>query len=63
MVENGGKKMNHQKNAMKIGQIAQLLDAEYTIFDRMKIKKETIKRIGYASLIYISIMILFAILF
>lgn len=43
-------------------QTAQFLDAEYTIFDRMKIKKETIKRIGYASLIYISIMILFAIL-
>jgi hypothetical protein len=54
--------MNHQKNTMKIGQIAQFLDAEYTIFDRMKIKKETIKRIGYASLIYISIMFLFALL-
>ena len=54
--------MDHQENTMKIGQLAQMLDAEYTIFDRMKIKKETIKRIGYATLIYISIMAFFTIL-
>ncbi|HMA83534.1 MAG TPA: hypothetical protein VKP59_04830 [Candidatus Thermoplasmatota archaeon] len=51
--------MDHQDNTLKIGQLAQMLDAEYTIIQRMKIKKETIKRVGYALIFYASIMILF----
>lgn len=54
--------MDQDKNINKIGQIAQILDSEYTILERMKIKKETIKRIGYAMILYISFMFLFALL-
>ncbi len=55
-------RMDQDKNINKIGQIAQILDSEYTILERMKIKKETIKRIGYAMILYISFMFLFALL-
>jgi len=55
-------RMDQDKNIIKIGQIAQILDSEYTILERMKIKKETIKRIGYALILYISFMFLFALL-
>jgi hypothetical protein len=54
--------MKSEKNISNIGQIAQFLDAECTISERMKIKKETMKRVGYAILCYLSIMMLFGLL-
>ncbi|MBS3778012.1 MAG: hypothetical protein KGY65_08900 [Candidatus Thermoplasmatota archaeon] len=54
--------MNQDEHILQIGQLAQFLDAEYSILERMKLKKETLKRLGYALVIYISIMITFAIL-
>jgi hypothetical protein len=53
--------MEQEENIMTIGHLAQILDAEYTIAERMKIKKKTIKRLCCAFSIYIGIMILFAI--
>ena len=54
--------MNQDENVKKIGQLAQLLDAEYSILERMKLKKGTLKRLGYAIAIYIGIMITFTII-
>lgn len=54
--------MEKEKNIMKIGQLARILDAEYSMLERMRIKKETLKRLGYAFLLYIIIMIFFTIL-
>ena len=54
--------MQQEENIIKIGHLAQILDAEYTIVERMKIKKKTIKRLCGAFSIYIGIMILFAII-
>ena len=52
--------MSQDENIINIGQIAQYLDAEYSIIERMKIKKETVRRLAYAALLYISIMAVFA---
>jgi len=54
--------MNNEENITKIGHIAQILDAEYTTLERMKLKKESLIRLGYAFMIYIIIMYLFTII-
>ncbi len=54
--------MEVEENIQHIGQIAQSLDADYSMSDRMKIRKETLKRIGYAITCYITIMMLFALI-
>jgi len=43
-----------------IGYIAQLMDTEMTIFERMKIKRQTLKKITGAIGIYFLVMSLFA---
>jgi len=53
--------MDKNENVIQIGLLAQALDAEYSIFERMKIKKESLKRVGYAIGFYISVMIIFTI--
>ena len=55
--------MNQDEKINSIGHVAQILDAEYSIIERMKIKKETLTRLGYAGILYITIMIFFAIVF
>ena len=54
--------MQQEDNILKIGHLAQILDAEYTVLERMKIKKKTIIRVCGACTVYIGIMILFAII-
>ena len=54
--------MNNEKNVAKIGHIAQMLDAEYTTLERMKIKKESILRLCYAFIIYLVVMYLFTLI-
>jgi hypothetical protein len=54
--------MNQDENVKQIGQLAQLLDAEYSIVERMKLTKESVKRLSYASIVYISIMTIFALI-
>jgi hypothetical protein len=41
----------------EVGYLAKLIDEEMTIFERMKIKKSTFKRITLAILIYISVIV------
>jgi hypothetical protein len=53
--------MDQDENRVTIGHIAQYLDAEYSLFERMKIKKVTVRRLGYAVVLYICTMIFFAI--
>lgn len=62
MAKNGRINMNQDEHTLQIGQIAQFLDAEYSILERMKLKKETLKRLGYAIALYISTMITFMII-
>jgi hypothetical protein len=49
--------MNQDKNIKQIDKNAQLLDAEYSIVERMKLTKESVKRLSYASIVYIFILV------
>ena len=44
----------------EVGYFAKLIDEEMTIFERMKIKKSTLKRMAFAMLIYSTVMITFS---
>ena len=46
-------------NLDEIGCIAKLLDSELTIFERMKIKKSSLKKVSGAIVFYITTMIFF----
>jgi hypothetical protein len=54
--------MIQENNLIKIGQLAQILDKEYSMLERMKIKKNSLKRLAYAFAVYIVIMILFTLI-
>ena len=54
--------MNKEENILKIGHIAQTLDTEYTTLQRMKIKKESLRHLCYAFMIYLMVMYLFTFL-
>ena len=43
----------------EIGHIARILDTEMTMFERMKIKKNSLKKIFGALIFYTGVMILF----
>lgn len=43
----------------EVGYLAKLIDTEMTIFERMKIKKSTLKRMAFAMLIYTGVMLTF----
>ena len=45
----------------EIGSIARIIDAELTIFERMKIKKRSFKKLSGAIVFYLTIMIFFSI--
>lgn len=49
-------------DATRIGYIAQLIDAELTIFERMKIKKTTLYKITIAILFYGILMTVFSLI-
>ncbi len=46
----------------EVGYLAKLLDEEMSVFERMKIKRSTLKRMAFALLIYISVMITFSLM-
>lgn len=43
----------------EIGQIARILDTEMTMFERMRVKKKSLKKIFGALMFYTAVMILF----
>ena len=43
----------------EVGYMAKMIDTEMTIFERMKIKKSTLKRMVIAMSIYVGVMITF----
>ena len=43
----------------EIGNIAKIIDKELSIFDRMKIRKKTLKKMGLALLFYFFVIIIF----
>ncbi len=45
----------------EIGQIAKIIDKEMTIFERMKVNKDNLKRVGLAVIFYLAAMLVFAI--
>ena len=45
----------------EIGHIAKIIDKEMTIFERMKVNKENLKRVGLAVIFYLISMLVFAI--
>ena len=45
----------------EVGYLAKLLDEKMTTFERMKIKKSALKRMAFALLIYLSVMIIFVV--
>lgn len=47
-------------NIDEIGYIAKTLDFELTIFERMKIKKSSLKKISGAIVFYLTTMLLFS---
>ena len=48
-------------NFDEVGHIAKMLDTELTIFERMNIKKSTVKKMFVALGIYSTIMFIFAV--
>jgi len=44
----------------EIGNIAKMIDKEMTIFERMKIKSDSLKKMGFALFFYLVTMIIFA---
>ena len=46
----------------EVGYMAKMIDTEMTIFERMKIKKSTLKRMAIAMSIYVGIMITFLVI-
>lgn len=48
-------------NIDEIGYIAKMLDSELTIFERMNVKKSSIKKMFGALMIYSIIMMIFAV--
>lgn len=46
----------------EIGNLARFIDNEMTIFERMKIRKESLIKIAIALIFYISIMIVFSLI-
>lgn len=47
----------------EVGYLAKLLDEEMSVFERMKIKKSTLKRMMCAMIVYASVMISFSFIF
>jgi len=45
----------------EIGSVARIIDTELTIFERMKIKKRSLKKVSGAIVFYLTTMILFSI--
>ena len=45
----------------EIGHIAKIIDNEMTIFERMKVNKKNLKKVGLAVIFYLGTMLVFAI--
>jgi hypothetical protein len=52
--------IKNEKIMNEIGYLAYMMDTEMTMFERMKLKKSSLYRILGAMIIYLVIMILFA---
>ena len=51
--------MEYKNIQNEMGHVARILDAEMTMFERMKIKKKSLRKIFGALMFYMAVMILF----
>lgn len=61
-ITRNGEYMENEILIDEVGYLAKLIDEEMTIFERMKIKKSTLKRMAGAMVVYISVIITFSVI-